>query len=86
MRSALILLIRGYKELKSVAMAAIFVYVGYADLEGLNMAAQTFSCGVSAGGCQPRLCLGHPGGGAVDHLLMLLKPCLNLTRNTIRKP
>lgn len=78
--------IRGSKELKSVAMAAVFVCVGYADLQGLNMAAQTFSCGVGTGGCQPRLRLGHPGGGAVDHLLMLLKPCLNLTRNTIGKP
>lgn len=55
------------------------------DLQGVNVTAQTFSCGVGAGSGKPRLSLGHPALGAFDHLLMFLKPRLNLKRNRIFK-
>ena len=51
------------------------------DLKGMSVAAQTFSCFVRARRSKPRLRLSHPFVRAVDHLLMLLKPCMHLNRN-----
>lgn len=53
-----------------------------AHLQSADMAAQTLCRGVGAGSRQPGLSLGHPAVGAVDHLLVLLKPRLNLSGNT----
>lgn len=53
------------------------------DPEGLDVAAEALGCGVGAGSCQPLLRLGHPGGGAVDHLPVLLMPRLDLSGNAV---
>lgn len=52
------------------------------DLQSLNVTAQTFGRGVGTGRGEPRLSLIPPAFRAFDHLLMLLKPRLNLSRNT----
>ena len=48
------------------------------DLQGVDVAPQTFGGGGGAGGGQPGLSFRQPAVGAVDHLFMLLHPGLDL--------
>lgn len=53
------------------------------NLQSVNVVAQTFCRGVGVRSGEPRLGLGHPALRAVDHLLMLLKPRMNLSRKSL---